>query len=187
MSRFSQLSDPSGNDTLNSLYQDMISHGFGDETPINWLTSQSSRPDILAGTWAFSKGMLLQGELPMLVKQMVATTIAARNNCDYCRILHGNTLKTLGVSQEMISSCVSDPELRAVQEPHRSILKFAVRVAGTPGQIERRDIEQLKGLGLTRSEILEIVVLAAYCNFINTWADISRIRPENGKPGDATE
>jgi hypothetical protein len=95
MSRFSQVEDPANNEDLKVLYQDMLDNGFGDKTPIHWLTSQSSRPDILAGTWAFSKGMLLQGELPMMVKQMIATTISARNNCNYCQDLHGNTLGML--------------------------------------------------------------------------------------------
>ena len=180
MSRFSQLADPSGNETLSALYQDMLANGFGDEQPINWLSSQSSRPDILAGTWEFSKGMLLQGELPMLVKQMVATTISARNNCDYCRILHGNTLRMLGVSDDLISSCVTDPSLQVVQQPHKAILEFEVKVARTPDEIDAGDIEELKSQGITHSEMLEVIALAAFCNFINTWADLSRVQPENG-------
>lgn len=179
MSRFSQVADPAQNETLSRLYQDMLDNGFGDGTPINWLTSQSSRPDILAATWEFSKGMLLQGELPMMVKQMIATAIAARNNCNYCQDLHGNTLSMLGVSKAVISSCVSDPELAEVQQPHRAILQFAIKVSQTPAKIDAEDMQELKTQGLTKSEILEIMALSAYCNFINTWADISRIRVEN--------
>ncbi len=175
MSRFQQTTDPSGNEFLSALYEDMISNGFGDKAPINWLTSQSSRPDILAGTWEFSKGMLLAGELPTILKQMVATTISSRNNCDYCRTLHGNTLRMLGVPEEIVASCVTDPELQEVQEPHRTILKFAARVARDPGRVAADELEKLKAQGITKSEILEIVALAAFCNFINTWADLSRI------------
>lgn len=179
MSRFNQISDPAQDETLSALYQDMLDNGFGDKTPINWLTSQSSRPDILAGTWEFSKGMLLQGELPMMVKQMIATTIAARNNCKYCQDLHGNTLSMLGVSKALITSCVSDPTLAEVQQPHRAILQFAVKISQTPGKVDADDLLQMRAQGLTKSEILEIMALSAYCNFINTWADISRIEIEN--------
>lgn len=178
MSRFSQVEDPTKDASLALLYQDMLDNGFGDIKPINWLSSQSSRPDILAGTWEFSKGMLLQGELPMVVKQMIAATIAARNDCNYCRELHGNTLSMLGVSEELITSCVTDPSLAAIQQPHRSILHFAVKVSQTPESIDADDLQELKTLGITRSEILEIIALSAYCNFINTWADISCIRIE---------
>jgi len=184
MSRFIQLGDPAQNEMLAELYQDMLDHGFGDDTPINWLTSQSSRPDILAGTWEFSKGMLLRGELPMMVKQMIAATIAARNNCIYCRELHGNTLSMLGVSEELINSCVTDPELTSVQQPHRAILQFAVKVSQSPEMIDAEDLGVLKAQGITRSEVLEIIALSAYCNFINTWADISRVKVENGSASD---
>ena len=180
MSRFQQIADPDGAEPLSGLYRDMLDNGFGQAQPINWLTSQALRPDILAGTWAFSKGMLLAGELPMMVKQMIATTISARNNCDYCRELHGNTLSQLGVSEQVISSCVSDPELGAVMQPHRAILQFAVKVARTPGEVDETDVGELQERGVAGSEILEIIALAAYCNVINTWADISCIRSEGG-------
>jgi uncharacterized peroxidase-related enzyme len=178
MSRFSQVEKPAEDKSLSNLYQDMLDQGFGNEVPINWLTSQSTRPDILAGTWEFSKGMLLQGELPMIVKQMVAVTISARNNCLYCRELHGHTLSMLGVSEDIIASCVADPELAAVQQPHRGILEFAVKVAKTPAAIDAEDLQSLRSLGITQSEILELIALSAYCNFINTWADISCVRTE---------
>ena len=177
MSRFRQVIEPD-DEFLAALYTDMLENGFGQHKPINWLTSQASRPDILAGTWAFSKGMLLQGELPMMVKQMIATTISARNHCTYCRNLHGNTLAQLGVSEAVVSSCVADPELKAVLQPHRAILQFAVKVSQSPDKIDKADIADLEARGVTRSEILEIVALAAYCNFINTWADISQVRSE---------
>lgn len=185
MSRFNQVGDPTKNGTLAALYQDMLENGFGDEAPINWLTSQSSRPDILAGTWEFSKGMLLQGELPMMVKQMIAATIAARNDCNYCQELHGNTLIMLGVSKALVSSCVSDPELTEVPQPHRAILQFAIKVSRNPGKVNTEDIKEMQARGLTKSEILEVMALSAYCNFINTWADISRIRIE--KEGECDE
>jgi len=47
-------------------------------------------------------------------------------------------------------------------------------------QIEEADIEDLRAQGITRSEILEIVALAAFCNFINTWADISQVQRDGG-------
>jgi hypothetical protein len=62
MSRFSQVEDPANNEDLKVLYQDMLDNGFGDKTPIHWLTSQSSRPDILAGTWAVAGGVADDGQ-----------------------------------------------------------------------------------------------------------------------------
>lgn len=54
--------------------------------PVNWVTSQAGRPDILAATWAFTKGTLMHGQLPPTVKQMIAMVIAMQNDCRYCEV-----------------------------------------------------------------------------------------------------
>ena len=178
MSRFEQILDTADNIELATLYQDMIQYGFGSNVPINWLTSQSIRPDILAGTWAFSKSLLVQGLLPPSVKQMIAATIAVHNNCLYCNRLHSNTLNMLGVPEDIIESCVTDPKLAQVQQPHRAILQFALKTAQSPTSITQEDYDRLREYSITDEEILEIIALAAYCNFINTWADVTGIQVE---------
>jgi hypothetical protein len=50
MSRFHQVRDPADNPRLGSLYKEIVDHGLGANTPINWFTAQSARPDILATT-----------------------------------------------------------------------------------------------------------------------------------------
>lgn len=178
MSRFEQIVDTTNHPELAALYEDMVRQGFGDTVPINWLTSQSTRPDILAGTWRFSKGILLQGRLPATVKQMIAATIAAQNNCYYCNRLHSNTLSMLGVSEEIIESCVNDPDLAEVRQPHRAILQFALKTARAPASITEDDYRALREYSINDEEILEIIAIVAYCNFINTWADVSGIQAE---------
>ncbi len=178
MSRFKQITDTSDNEELQALYQDMVQHGFGDTVPINWLTSQATRPDILAGTWVFSKSILVQGKLPATVKQMIAAAIAVQNNCYYCNRLHSDMLGMLGVSEEIIESCVTDPNLTEVRQPHRAILHFALKVARAPKSVTEDDYHALREYSITDEEILEIIAIAAYCNFINTWADVSGIQIE---------
>jgi hypothetical protein len=75
MARFQQIRDSSNNPELATIYKDMRDSGFGGDTPINWFTAQSERPDILAATWALARGITLQGELPPTVKQMIAGSL----------------------------------------------------------------------------------------------------------------
>lgn len=175
MSRFAHITETTGNDALQGLYREITQSGFGREIPYNWFTSQSTRPDILAGTWSLTRNLMLQGELPPIVKQMIVVTISVRNNCNYCKCVHGHVLSALGVDEHIINSCISDPELKAVQQPHKTILEFALKVSATPAAITAADFQLLQDRGVNQQEILEIIALSAYCNFINTWADLSQI------------
>lgn len=177
MSRFEQIFDPTGNPALETLYADMLAKGFGQDKPTNWLTSQSTRPDLLAASWDSIGTFLLKGQLPATVKQMIVTAISVQNDCRYCSIVHSNALKRLGVPQNVVEACVSDPQFRDMQEPHRSILRFASNAARDPKSVTPDDYETFRDNGLTDEEILEIISLVAFTNFINTWADISGVEP----------
>ncbi len=112
MSRFNQIRDPSDNPKLGSLYKEIVEHGLGEDIPLNLFTAQSGRPDILEATWGLFKGLLLQGQLPATVKQMISMTIAMQNDCRYCAVAHTHALEGMGVAKEVIQSCASDPWMK---------------------------------------------------------------------------
>lgn len=175
MSRFVQLRDPSGNPKLVSLYKDILGHGMGSDTPVNWFTSQSERPDILEATWAIFKGILLQGELPPTVKELISVAIAMQNNCRYCIMAHTKALEGMGVPAEVIQSCATDPELAQIPPPQRAMVKFGLKAARNPQSVTDDDFQLLRDHGLTDGEIIEVAMVAACANFLDIWADVSGI------------
>lgn len=175
MSRF-PLVQESSDPEVNELYRQMQEAGFGsDTTPINFFTAQGTRPDILRATWELTRGVLVEGQLPATVKQMIAMTVSSQANCRYCSVTHRGALESMGVAEEVVRSCVEDPDLAEVPEPHRAILKFALKTARDPNSITDSDYEALAERGLRNEEIMEVVMVTAFTNFINTWADASGI------------
>ena len=175
MSRFQQVNDPADNPQLGALYKEIVDHGMGADTPINWFTAQSARPDILATTWGLFRGIFLQGVLPPTVKQMISMTIAMQNGCRYCAVAHTNALESMGVPTEVIQSCANDPDLAHVPPPQRAILKFGLKAARSPRSVTDADLQALRDHGLTDGEIMEVVMVAACSNFLDNWADVSGI------------
>jgi len=175
MSRFTQVRDPSNDPKLGALYKEILGHGLGSDAPGNWFTAQSERPDILEATWALFKGVLLQGQLPPTVKEMIAMTIAMQNNCRYCTVAHTNALESMGVPTEVIESCAKDPDLTHVPPPQRAMLKLGLKTARTPQSVSDEDFQILRDHGLTGGEIMEVIMVAACANFLDTWADVSAI------------
>ncbi|HEX2574387.1 MAG TPA: peroxidase-related enzyme [Polyangia bacterium] len=179
MSRFKLVQQPA-DPKVRALYDEILEYGFGDEVPINWFTAQATRPDILEATWNLLKAILVEGRLPPSLKQMIAMTISEHNACRYCTVVHTSALETLGVPDEVIEQSVADPELAEIPATHRAIVRFALKCASAPGTVTDADYEMLRQGGLTEEEILEVVMMAAFTNFINTWAEASGVELDRG-------
>jgi uncharacterized peroxidase-related enzyme len=109
---------------------------------------------------------------------MISMTIALQNNCRYCVVAHSFALEAMGVPKEVIESCASDPELSLVPPPQRAIIKFGLKAARDPKSMNDEDFQSLRDYGLSQGEIMEVVMMAAFTNFINFWADVSGIPVE---------
>ena len=174
MSRFS-LQQAKPNSVVDELYSDILSNGFGGSKPINFFTALSARPDILDVTWKFTKAILVNGHLPGSIKQMIALCISRQNACRYCSVVHRGALEAAGVDPQIVESCATDPDTLDLHEPHRSIVQFAMKSARIPESVSDADFAAIRDAGLSHEEIAEVVLLAAFTNFINAWADISGI------------
>ena len=178
MSRFQHLKNPEGNATLEALYREVTEAGFVGRdpgTPNNLVTSLAGRPDLLAATWELFKRLLLGGMLPPTVKEMILMAIAAQNNCRYCSVAHTKALEAMGVPPDVIRSCASDPELSHVPPPQRAMIKFGLKTARDPKSVTDDDFRTLRDSGMGDGEIMEVALLAACGNLLDTWADVSGI------------
>ncbi|WP_428265382.1 carboxymuconolactone decarboxylase family protein [Haliangium sp.] len=173
--RFPLVTEAPAGSPLATLYQRITAVGFGADVPINWFTSMGAYPDVLEAVWRLVDSVLAQGQLSASVKQMIALTVSRHNNCRYCAVIHTSALEATGATPEVVSSCAGDPALASVPEPHRSMVLFAIKAAGDARSITDEDFARLRDLGLSDEELLEIVAMAAFTNFINAWADIAGI------------
>jgi len=80
-----------------------------------------------------------------------------------------------GVAPAVVESCASDPTVAGLEEPHRSIVRLSMAVAESPETVTADDLRTLMDLGLSHDEVIELLVMASFTNFINAWADISDI------------
>ena len=177
MSQFQPIKHPEDPE-LRAMYEDMVANGMqGNEEgiPFNALTIMAERPDILAGMWGITKGVVVSGSLPPTLKQMIAMTIAMQNDCRYCTVGHTHALEAMGVPTEVIKSCAADPDLADVPPTQRAILQFALKTARAPRSIDDDDFHTLRGQGLSDGEIMEVIMMAAWSNLLNTWTDVTRV------------
>ncbi len=69
----------------------------------------------------------------------------------------------------------SHPDLSQIPQPHRAILQCALKAAREPNALTDEDFCQLRANDLNDDEIMEVAMMAAFMNFINTWVDVSDV------------
>ena len=178
--RFELITNPGERTHLATLYRDITNAGFGVEHPINWFTSMASRVDLLEMGWSVVKATLVDGVLPATLKQMIALTVSAQNHSRYCTVAHTSALQNLGLDAKVIEACTQNDDLDGVPPGQRAILKFARKCAKSPRTVEDTDFEDLYDGGLSEAEVMEVVMIALTTNFVNGWADATRIAVDVG-------
>ena len=174
MSRFKQIKYPQNDPALESVYKDAIEIGWESPepgVPINFVTAFSERPDLCSVIIPLAKAVMMEGQLPPTVAQMICMTIAVQNDCRYCAVAHSYALEAMGVAEEVIKSCASDPDLSEIPPPQRAIVKFALKLARNSKSATDEDYQILRDFGLSDGEILEIISLVGYANFADLLAD----------------
>jgi alkylhydroperoxidase family enzyme len=73
-------------------------------------------------------------------------------------------LRRAGASEDLIAAIREGEEPESVPGRLRSLLYFARKITLLPNSLSRRDVEDLRAVGLTDFEILHAVQIAAYYN-----------------------
>ncbi len=145
----------------------------------NWALASEIRPDLELARQALSARLFYSGQIPPALKQMIAMALSKQNNCDYCSILHTKVLEKIGIPEDVIENSVSQVDMLQIPPTYRSILKFTLKASKAPLDITDDDFEVLREQGLTDEEILEITMVVAYLDLVNTWTQVPPIPPRS--------
>ncbi|QXJ24995.1 carboxymuconolactone decarboxylase family protein [Actinomadura graeca] len=135
----------------------------------NMLLTMATSPAVLDAYLAFS-GALAGGHLSATLREQLALTLAAENECGYCLAAHTTFGARAGLSDEEIGANArgeaADPRAAAA-------LRFARRVVRTRGFVNEEDLAEVRAAGFGDGEIGEIVgavALNVFTNYFNSVA-----------------
>ena len=116
-------------------------------------------------------GALSKGTIKPSAREAIALTVAEANGCDYCLSAHAALGNGAGLSETDIEDArrgrATDPKLNAM-------LAFARTLVRNRGDVANSDVEQLRSVGVTDGEIVEIaanVAVNIFTNYLNGAAD----------------
>lgn len=166
LQEYDRITDPQ----VKAVYEEIRAElGFG-MVP-NLFKSMASHPEFLATTWKKFRAIVLQGEIPRTIKEMIGVAISQANNSQYALQVHLHGLSALGISEEVLQTLISDFANCPLPDREKAAIRFGVLAATQPQQLTQVDYQHLEELGLDRTELFELIATANLFTAINQYTD----------------
>lgn len=140
----------------------------------NFIMTQGHSCHVSRGTWELVKNVLVSGEIERWKKEIIFVAISHERNCRYCLAAHVACCRMLGVDIEQFVGnwqAMPDPVLR-------DMILFAMKTARDPQGLTNGDYDVLRAHGLSQSQIMELISMAALAVYANIIADATAMEPD---------
>lgn len=171
MTRIKPIEKEEASDEVRIIYRD-IEAAFG-MVP-NLFKTYAHFPALLRVNWEKTKALMMGGELPRELKESIAVVVSAANVCNYCVAAHSMALEMMSFSKERIDVLTKNIEKSEMSSRDRKILQYVRKATLTPHRITDSETDELKSLGMTDSQIVEILgvmeLFTGYNKFLDALA-----------------
>jgi uncharacterized peroxidase-related enzyme len=134
----------------------------------NIMRAQSLNPNALRSFLELYMSLMYgKSGLSRAEREMIATAISAHNQCEYCVSHHGEALRFYLKNGEQLEAIKRGQLPEKVEERSKALIDYALKLSLQPGAVARSDLENLRRVGISDSEILDLVLLTAYVSYVN--------------------
>lgn len=134
----------------------------------NILKVHSLNPDAMAGhldlymSIMFGKSGLSRAE-----REAIAVVVSANNDCAYCVNHHAEALRRYIKDDETLELLMSADGLETLEPRLSNIVRHAEKLTTAPSAMTESDLGELRAVGLSDKDILDLTLVVAYFNFVN--------------------
>lgn len=115
----------------------------------------------------FNAIMYGKGGLSSAERELGATAASIVNRCVYCAAVHASRFTSLTKRTDVIEEIFAKGLDAELEEHQQAIFDFAAKLSKTPSEATADDIEKLADLGLSKVEILDLILSAAIFGWAN--------------------
>lgn len=146
----------------------------------NIVAALALRPELLDAEDQWTKALMLSGELPRSLKEAVATTVSATNDCNYCATSHAYAAEQAGAAKELREACVA-LRFDGLPEAERAALDFARKAAADMRSITQHDVDALRK-HFTPAQVVELAAVIGSFMMYNTFVTVLglELEPRHG-------
>ncbi len=123
--------------------------------------------------------MLGDSKLTKLQREMIAVVVSSVNQCYYCQVAHGATVRALSKDPKLGEMLVMNYRVANLTAADMAMLDFAVKLTEQPARVVEADRQLLRDAGWQDREIWDIANIAAFFNMTNRVASATEMRPND--------
>lgn len=159
-----------------TVYEDFMRLSGASEPPL-WLQSLGHNPTLIRAYWEKTKGCLLEGQLPYVLKEMVVFVVSRENGAAYCTACHAHAVLQMDATLTYSDlQTILDPNGCVPLPPaHRAAVDFAARMARDPNALADADFIALRRVGFEDAEIKELLGVIDLAMMFNCYTSASRL------------
>jgi len=113
-------------------------------------------------TIMFGKSGLSRAE-----REAIAVVVSVNNDCAYCVTHHTEALRRYIKDEDTLALLSSADGLETLEPRLSHIVQHAEKLTTAPGAMTESDLDELRAMGLSDRDILDITLITAYFNFVN--------------------
>jgi uncharacterized peroxidase-related enzyme len=136
----------------------------------------SLRPDVYAA-WRQLNGAI-KANMDLRRYELATVAAARRLRSSYCTLAHGSILLDKFMSPDGLRAVMGNEDAAEVDAVDAAIVELADKVAVDATSVTQADVDRLRALGLTDSDILDVVLAAAARCFFSKVLDGLGIEPD---------
>ena len=167
------ISESESDGKLKSIYE-------GDRKSMGYVPNHakvfSLRPDVLEAWRAFQGSV--RKNLRLRRYELITMAAAMALKCRYCLLAHGTILINNGVSLEQLRLILTNFKEAGLERDEVAVMEFAQKIIRNANEISQTDIDELRGLGLDDTEVLDITLAATMRSFASKTFDALGAKPD---------
>ena len=119
------------------------------------------------------KYLIDETELSYDIKESIALLISVENGCKMCVDVHKGIAKMLGLSDKRIEEVLKGVDAIETSDKEKALLNFCIRASKKDNyKVLKEEIDTLKDMGYSDTQIIEAVAITGYFNYINTLSNV---------------
>jgi uncharacterized peroxidase-related enzyme len=105
--------------------------------------------------------------LSRLEREAIGVVVSATNECAYCVNHHAEALRRYVDDEETLDMLTTADGLEALEPRLSNIVRHAEKLTSAPAAMTESDLGELRAVGLSDRDILDLSLITAYFNYVN--------------------
>ncbi|WP_246982114.1 peroxidase-related enzyme [Halorientalis marina] len=135
------------------------------------------RPEQARAFLDYHDALVEDSELERAEIEMIIVAVSGVNDCLYCIVAHGALCRIFAEAPKLADQLAANHRTADINEKHRAMLDFAVKLTENQTAVDEDDIEGLIDHGFSRKAVWDIGAVTAFYNLSNRLAHLADMRP----------